>query len=291
MRISKLISLMLCIFVLSCTTNDQEDVLTPQESDLTLQNTELNFQEADLTFSKEETETLDKLFAALHDNPDYFDQSIEGQMAFLATFLSQSGYNVDLKNYEQYVHQDNWSEAKTTLSTKIDDYVYQIDDYALQAGINNSLPNKLDKLEKDIISSNPKITQEEAFRIKSEVALWKYLSTSESFASLYNAQISPENAKVNWKCILNAAKFGLNFTLCALGKIYACFFLPADVAFIAKDCGKKSQPAPCVGPCCGVYCSQGYRCENGKCVKDIGSAPCSNCGDGEQCINGICEPL
>ena len=301
MRISKLVSLMLCIFVLSCTTNDQEDVLTPHEPDVALQEPHLNIQETDFALSKEEADILDKLFVELQDNPDYFNQSIEDQMAFIALFASQYGYNVDLKDYDQYIYPDGRYETEHSLNKKTDSYVHEIDNYVFRTGIGSALPSRLDNLEQNI-TADPKLTEEEVLIIKSDIALWKHLSASESFVKLYHEQLGSENSRgiVDYlKCTAYGLKFGVTFYLCITGKPTSCLKLPAEVLSAIEQCKVifKSKPpiVPCAGstdPCCLVNCRAGYICNGaGSCVKDSGynPPPCTDCSADEECINGVCQ--
>ena len=240
MKISKLISLMLCIFVLSCTTNDQEEVLVPQEPNVAPQKSKLDFQKADFAISEEEAKLLDKFFIELQNNPDYFDQSIEEQMTFIATFASQNGHNVDLKDYNQYLHTDNQSRTELGLTKELDNYIYEIDNYVLQAGMSDILPSKLSELEKNIITSST-LTEEERFIVKSDIALWKHLSTNNSFTELYREREELENSRgfIDYaKCIYYNTKFGVNFLLCIKGKFSSCTKLPSD-AFNVLDACKK----------------------------------------------------
>lgn len=284
MKISKIISLMLCIFVLSCTTNDQEEVVTPQPLEPTI--TDKPF------ITEEESKLLDKFFLELRENPDYYDKSTEEQIEFLTKFLNRSGYNVDAKDYSQYVYYDNWSKKKSEPAMRIDDYISR-------NGFNRNLIPEIDKLKHDIIASAPLMEKNEVDRVEYNAAFWGYLSTKESFMSLYQNQLASENAKLNWKCTLYGLKFGANFILCVAGLVkgvgaWKCALLPLDVLSVAEACAREERKDPCAGssnPCCGVNCIQGYKCVNGSCVKDLGSDPCRNCGPTEQCLNGICQPL
>ena len=205
-----------------------------------------------------------------------------------------------IKDYDQYIYLDSRSEAEPSVTGRADNYMHEINSYVFQKGISSTLPDKLDELEQSIVA-DPELTEKEVHIIQSDIMLWKYLSDNKNFMKLYDEQIVSENSRgvlTYLECTAYSLKFGVNFTLCILGKIPSCLKLPSDVFSAIEKCKKifrkKPKTDPCAGsndPCCGVFCSQGYRCANGKCVKDLVNDPCDKCRPGEQCFNGTCAPL